>query len=187
MTRNQKQEKHMEDHDCAVEGGATGRHIRDVDDLGLQACERSVLKSFRHICLGYASHSARGWDAAFDESEKTFGCTDGPLVTARLAALIRAVRVERSEPFDFLSPHCQSCAKRLSASEWVLFSLVKAARLHDSQGLIRSAVELTKSSEPRLTIMAALALGAVLSGAAGARTTRGRHLREPELVIRKLN
>lgn len=62
-----------------------------------------------------------------------------------------------------MSPTCPHCQTKLSEGERMLMSLVKAARCLDPQAMIQCAVNLTRSREPRLTIMAAISLGASLA------------------------
>lgn len=114
---------------CA--GHALGFPMRA--ELGFLPIESITLDVFRCLCEVYTSGSAQPWDIALKEAEKTLGAGEGPVLVARVTALLRALRAERKTGFSYLSVGCQ----HVSPDELAVSGLLKAARTGDESALHR--------------------------------------------------
>ena len=108
---------------CA--GHALGFPLRSA--LGFSPIENITLDVFRCICDVYATASAQPWEMAVRLAEEQLGAIDGPLLVARVTALLRALRQERGVGFSYLSVGCQ----HVSPDELTVTGLLKSARVGD--------------------------------------------------------
>lgn len=113
----------QDEQTCA--GHALGFPLQSA--LGFSPLENVTLDLFRCICDVYASASAQPWEIAVRLAEEQFGAIDGPLLVARVTALLRALRQERATGFSYLSVGCQ----HVSPDELTIAGLLKAARTGD--------------------------------------------------------
>jgi hypothetical protein len=118
-----------EENVCA--GHALGFPLRS--SLGFLPIENVTLDVFRCVCDVYATASAQPWDIAIRMSEEQLGAVDGPLLVARVTALLRALRRERGSGFSYLSAGCQ----HVSPDELTVTGLLKAARNGDKNAFER--------------------------------------------------
>jgi hypothetical protein len=114
---------------CA--GQALGFPLRS--SLGFLPIENLTLDVFRCVCDVYATASAQPWEVAIKFAEEQLGLVDGPLLVARVTALLRALRKERATGFSYLSAGCQ----HVSPDELTMTGLLKAARRGDRSALER--------------------------------------------------
>jgi hypothetical protein len=114
---------------CA--GHALGFPLRS--SLGFRPIENVTLDVFRCVCEVYATASAQPWEIALRISEEQLGAIDGPLLVARVTALLRALRKERGNGFSYLSVGCQ----HVSPDELTVTGLLKAARNGDKNAFER--------------------------------------------------
>ncbi len=84
---------------CA--GHALGFPLRA--ELGFLPIENITLDVFRCLCDVYTSGSAQPWEIAIKIAEENLGAAEGPLLVARVTALLRALRAERKLGFSYLS------------------------------------------------------------------------------------
>jgi hypothetical protein len=146
---------------CA--GHALGFPLRS--ELGFSPIENATLDVFRAVCEIYTSASAQPWEIAFKMSEETFGASDGPLLVARVTALLRALRSERKIGFSYLSIGCQ----HVSPDELAVVGLIKAARGRDEHGIQRGLMlALDKPQATTRTLSAARSLAALQAQLAAA-------------------
>lgn len=96
-------------------------------ELGFTSIENVTLDVFRCICDVYATASAQCWEVAIRFAEEHLGAVDGPLLVARVTALMRALRFERGSGFSYLSVGC----RHVSPDELTVTGLLKAARTGD--------------------------------------------------------
>ena len=108
---------------CA--GQALGFPLRSA--LGFSPMENITLDVFRCLCDVYATASAEPWEGAVRLAEEQLGAIDGPLLVARVTALLRALRQERGTGFSYLSLGCQ----HVSPDELTVTALIKSARVGD--------------------------------------------------------
>lgn len=133
----------------------TGEHdvseLPRMTDLGITADERNLLLLVRLQCASYERNQMQGMDEAYTLAEEQFGPDVGPLVAARITALIRAVRAEWSARFSYLSPRCASCRERITSSEWHLLRLMRAATHASTDVVAANAKALNRNDEaPRV-------------------------------------
>ncbi|HVZ04821.1 hypothetical protein [Hyphomicrobium sp.] len=114
---------------CA--GQALGFPLQSA--LGFLPIETLTLNVFRCVCDVYATASATPWDVALRFSEEQLGPAEGPLLVARITALLRALRKERAIGFSYLSAGCQ----HVSPDELTMTGLLKAARSNDKNAFER--------------------------------------------------
>lgn len=95
--------------------------------LGFSAIENITLDIFRCICDVYATASAQCWEVAMRFAEEQLGPADGPLLVARVTALMRALRQERGTGFSYLSVGC----RHVSPDELTITGLLKSVRTGD--------------------------------------------------------
>ncbi|MFT3732537.1 MAG: hypothetical protein QM780_14150 [Hyphomicrobium sp.] len=114
---------------CA--GHALGFPLRS--ELGFSPIENVTLDVFRAVCEIYTSGSAQPWEIACKISEENLGSGDGPVLVARVTALLRALRAERKIGFSYLSIGCQ----HVSPDELAVAGLLKAMRSRDEHGVQR--------------------------------------------------
>jgi hypothetical protein len=139
---------------CA--GHALGFPLRT--ELGLSPIENVTLDVFRAVCEIYTSGSAQPWEIALKISEENLGAGEGPLLVARITALLRAFRSERKIGFSYLSIGCQ----HVSPDELAVAGLLKAIRSRDEHGVQRGLIlTLDKPQTSIRTLSAARALGSL--------------------------
>ena len=85
---------------------------------------RTALALFRFIGAAYATGASDCWEAAYRFANEAPGISDSPLLVARVAALVRILRSERSCELCFMPPSC----RRLSRDEAELMRLLAVAR-----------------------------------------------------------
>ena len=102
-------------------------------ELGFLPIESITLDLFRCLCEVYTTGSAQPWDIAMKEAEEKLGAGEGPILVARVTALLRALRAERKIGFSYLSVGCQ----HVSPDELAVSGLLKAARVGDETALFR--------------------------------------------------
>lgn len=136
----------------------------DTRPLSVPPAEREWLQMVRLQCAIYEFGHRERVDAAHQHAGQCYGPDLGPVVASRVAALIRAMRVERREPFTYLSPTCSSCSRKITVEEWQLLSLMRCASRGDCSGAAVAAAELAGGvAAPRLAAAAAR-FGAAVSG-----------------------
>lgn len=146
----------MRAHDCS------GAAAYALDDLAPDRSELVALRAFRWICVSESQGNNAGWNAAFNACEEAFGGNRGPVIAGRIAGLMRALRRERSAMFEFMSPACPGCSRSLTASEYQLLAMLKAARRQDPMEMYRHAVDLTACLRPHRLLGAVAALAGAL-------------------------
>ncbi len=141
---------------CA--GHALGFPLRS--ELGFSPIENVTLDVFRAVCEVYTSGSAQPWEIALKISEDNLGDGDGPVLVARVTALLRALRAERKIGFSYLSIGCQ----HVSPDELAVAGLLKAVRSRDDHGIQRGLMlALDKPNVTTRTQSAARTLAALQS------------------------
>ncbi|SFV37476.1 hypothetical protein [Hyphomicrobium facile] len=141
---------------CA--GHALGFPLRA--ELDFLPIENVTLDIFRCLCEVYTTGSAQPWEIAMKEAEAKLGPAEGPLLVARVTALLRALRSERKVGFSYLSIGCQ----HVSPDELSVSGLLKAARSGNESALDRGLKLLVEDPQaPARTQFAARALASMQS------------------------
>ena len=141
---------------CA--GHALGFPLRA--ELGFLPIENITLDVFRCLCDVYTSGSAQPWEIAIKIAEENLGAAEGPLLVARVTALLRALRAERKLGFSYLSIGCQ----HVSSDELAVAGVLKAARARDESAMERGlTLALDNPQTTARTQFAARALAALQS------------------------
>jgi hypothetical protein len=152
----QKPDGGAQDGEDMCAGHALGFPLRS--ELGFSPVENVTLDVFRAICEVYTSGSAHPWEVAIKMSEDNMGNSDGPLLVARVTALLRALRSERKLGFSYLSVGCQ----HVSPDELAVAGLLKAMRSRDEHGIQRGlTLALDKAQTSARTQSAARTLAAL--------------------------
>lgn len=156
---------------CA--GHALGFPLRS--DLGFSPIENVTLDVFRAICEVYTSGSAQPWEIACKIAEENLGVSDGPLLVARITAMLRALRAERKIGFSYLSIGCQ----HVSPDELAVAGLLKAVRSRDEHGVQRGLMlALDKPQTSTRTLASARSLAALQTQLASAHRDSGAEVSE---------
>jgi hypothetical protein len=141
---------------CA--GHALGFPLRA--ELGFSPIENITLDVFRCLCDVYTSGSAQPWEIAIKIAEENLGAAEGPLLVARVTALLHALRAERKLGFSYLSIGCQ----HVSPDELAVAGVLKAARAGDENAMERGlTLALDNSQKSERTKFAARTLAAMQS------------------------
>jgi hypothetical protein len=106
-----------------------------------------ALSVTRFIAAGYMTADAACWDAAHACAEEVLGVAAGPKLVAAFAGVMRAIRVERLEPWSFMPASC--C--RITENEGELVLALQFARRDERRALYEAALKLTGvEAAPRL-------------------------------------
>jgi hypothetical protein len=141
---------------CA--GHALGFPLRA--ELEFLPIENLTLEIFRCLCEVYTTGSAQPWEIAMKAAEEKLGPAEGPLLVARVTALLRALRSERKVGFSYLSIGCE----HVSPDELAVSGLLKAARSGNERALERGLKLLVEDPlAPARTQFAARALASMQS------------------------
>jgi hypothetical protein len=135
------------------------REPTDMTSLGLGDTEREWLTLVRLNCMSFERNDAEGWNQAISHAESIYGADAGPLIAARVAALIRAMRSERNGGFGYLSPFCPNCRLRATEDEWHLVQLMRAGCADASGEIEATASEFAQRPAAPLLASAAQRFG----------------------------
>lgn len=148
---------------CATNGCAAqraGLPLREAFDLTCE--EETALDVVRLVLSAHASASARFWDSALEHAEMQAGPRLGPALVTQAAALVRALRVERTVPFSFLSFACD----HISGDEIDLVSALQTVSLGPDGERAESLGHLVRAATFRRVDQALTDLACVLSAMA---------------------
>ncbi len=113
-----------------------------------------ALSLVRFIAAAYATGDADCWEAAYRVADDSASTSDGALLVARAAGLVRVIRRCRDRDLTYLPSSCN----RLSIEEARLMALIEAARSGDTVELAIAASGLVEIGHEGETIRAANAL-----------------------------
>lgn len=139
----------------------------DLSSSSLGEMEQEWLYLARLFCMGYEHNRTEYWDRAIGHAEMRYGVDNGPAVAARLAAVIRAMRVERLGGFAYLSPFCPSCRQGITEDEWHLIALMRAGYQGESGTLTEAAAEFAGRTTAPALEAAASRFGSLIAKAVG--------------------
>jgi hypothetical protein len=123
------------------------RNCPDLAEICHDGAERLALSVSRFIAAGYMTSDAACWDAAHACAEEVLGPVAGPRLVAAMASVMRALRVERFEPWSFMPAPC--C--RATGNEADLVAALQCARRGTPDALCEAACRLTGAQDaPRL-------------------------------------
>lgn len=128
--------------------------------LGFGDTERAWLDIIRLNCMSFERNDAEGWNRAISQAEVAYGHDGGPIIAARIAGLIRAMRNERRCGFGYLSPFCPNCRQRVTDDELQLVSLMKAGCRGEARAIKVAASSFAGQAEAPLLAAAARLFGA---------------------------
>jgi hypothetical protein len=142
----------------AQEGASARRHhdsLPTIESLGLAPIELAIVDLVRCFCHGYASGNLASWEHAFRLADDRLGLAEGPILAARVSALIRAMRDERQVDFGFMPLGCS----RISEDEEALLALIKASCDDGQYETVNVAVKRMRTIPwPERMIVAAMSL-----------------------------
>lgn len=162
FARRRRSEPVAPNPETPVRGGASCRRHHDtlptLASLELAPIELVIVDLVRCVCHGYASRDLAAWEHAFRLADDRLGLADGPILAARVSALIRAMREERQVHFGFMPLGC--C--RISEDEEALMALIKASRDDGQYETLNLAVKRMRTVPwPERMIVAAMSLFAL--------------------------
>lgn len=147
----------------------TDREPPYMTSLGLGDTERDWLVIMRLNCLSFEHNDAEGWNRAISHAESIYGAAEGPVIAARIAGMIRAMRSERNGGFGYLSPFCPNCRQRVTEDEWQLVCLMKAGRDGTAGEVEAAAADVARRPSAPMLVAAAQLFGAEVTGTRGVR------------------
>jgi hypothetical protein len=112
---------HSEDDQCAA--ARAGLPRRETFKFNLQ--EEVCLDVVRELLSMYMTADAQHWHSALEFVEMHLGDTSSAQFVAQATNFVRALRIERSCPFNFLTFGC----KHITSDELAMMSALQAARL----------------------------------------------------------
>jgi hypothetical protein len=142
----------MNQQDCTA--------LPTIEDVCQDEIEVLAISVGRFITAGYVTGDVACWDAGHDRAETLLGFIDGPRLVASMAAVIRALRGGRDEPWHFMPANC--C--RLTLDELNLVKLLAVGRLGDRDAVVKGAIRLTGGRSVARLVTAVLSAGEVLCG-----------------------
>jgi hypothetical protein len=161
FVRRRRSQPVASDPEASVQGTASGQRYHDslptIESLGLAPIELVILDLVRCFCHGYASRNLAAWEHAFRIADDRLGLADGPILAARVTALIRAMRDERQVHFGFMALGC--C--RISEDEEALMALIRASCDDGRHETLNVAVKRMRTvPRPERMVVAAMSLSA---------------------------
>ncbi|MEP2640413.1 hypothetical protein [Roseobacter sp.] len=99
-----------------------------VEEAGLDAVDIVCLDILRFFISTFAEPQSQNWMRGFARAAAAFGPTNGPVVAARLIALLQAVRRGRRSMFMYSNPDCPGCCKILTEHERRLICAINGQR-----------------------------------------------------------
>jgi hypothetical protein len=130
----------------------------DVNDHASDGLDALVLCLARFVMVGHAGAGAVALEEGLASAIDLLGAGDGPVVFGHVLALVRGLRLDRRQDFEFLGTRCRS----VSADDAALMALVGAARRLDESGFVAATAALTGSGDGRRLASAARTLAGVL-------------------------
>ena len=114
-----------------------------------------ALAVIRFIAAGYMTGDVACWDAGHACAEEMLGPAEGPRLVATMASVMRALRAEREQPWQFMPATC--C--RVTRDEASLIQAFGLARRGKHDALTAASARITgRPTAPRLA--AALVIAA---------------------------
>ncbi|MEP1091440.1 MAG: hypothetical protein ABJG95_12795 [Rhizobiaceae bacterium] len=87
--------------------------------------ERDMLKTFRYFLLAFANGSQSHWETAMSIAKGEHGMEKGRDVGFAMLRVLQTVRDARENPFLFINPGCEKCARNLLDCERYLMEAIK--------------------------------------------------------------
>jgi hypothetical protein len=134
-----------------------------IGQCGLDWLEVLAVEMIRWICDAYGRPARLGWERAMARADAVLGTHDGPRFFAGAAAVMSAVRRGRQSGFDYSSPYCAHCCRRLLPLEHDLVRVIRAGRFADPSGIDAHALLLLEGRDTTDLRAAALRLGSVIN------------------------
>lgn len=161
FVRKRRSQSVAPDPETSVQGGASGKRYHDslptIESLGLAPIDLVIVDLVRCFCHGYASGNLASWEHAFRLADERLGLAEGPILAARVSALIRAMRDERQVDFGFMRLGCS----RISEDEEALLALIKTSCDDGQYETLNVAVKRMRTVPwPERMIVAAMSLSA---------------------------
>ena len=129
---------------CNTPNGA--ERVYAVDRLC--AFERATLQVARCFFQTFAHPNGQTWMQSFDTAHRGFDHGDPAQYVLRVLKVVQAMRIARSSTFCFSSPHCATCAPRLSEGEKHLTSALECVRLGQRSAAHIHGLLLTEGNDP---------------------------------------
>ena len=169
-----------EDEDICT-GHALGFPVRS--ELGFLPIENVTLDVFRCICEVYSTGYSQPWEFAMRAAESYLGAVEGPLLVARVTALLRALKCERNGSLCYLSVGCQ----HVSPDELTIAGILKSTRVKDEaafeRGLALALAHASAGARTRLAVRALATLQSHHLNLSGAEADSGAVEYENKLAV----
>lgn len=131
-------------------------------EIGLGFCECVVLDTGRHFLLSYTKQDHPHWETALELCDRNLGDAFGPLTSASVLDVIRALRRSRNTCFQFNNPYGAGCRVKLTDCERLLFRTLRFVRTGDTSRGRMEALILCEGFDTRALLVAMDRLASLL-------------------------
>jgi hypothetical protein len=143
--------------------GEDGRPLRAIECFDFWPCEVEWLHVFRTMLARQADPSNEAWAALHARADRRFGRQAGPLILGATSGLIRALKLEKPEPFYFVSPGCATCRERLCEDEYLVLCAIVSCRCEDTEEMHLAIGQLTQGRAGTRLVQAVQSLAALIN------------------------
>lgn len=144
-------------------------------ETGLDFCECAVLDTVRHFLLSYTKQNYPHWETALELCDQHFGENYGPLTSASVLNVIRALRRSRKTCFRFNNPHCAGCRTKLTDCERLFFRALRFARMGNRPKARMEALILCEGFDTSALLEAMERLASLLPSVSESNLVKTRH------------
>ena len=160
---------------------STGRQLRELRCFPFAPCELVLLNLFRHVILDAGTEASETRPSFLVRAEGQFGVAAAPLLLSAIIDLVNALQRERQDPFQFVSPNCESCRQSICEDEFLVMCAIVSARCDDGRQMHLAVCQVTKSAFPVRLVQAVRAVAQLLNLYFGHPSESGR---SPGAVVR---
>lgn len=136
--------------------------LPNMSDLGLNNVEMSLVQIVRYQCFSYQLDTMEGLDQALELAQQNFGMDAGTVLSAHIHSLLRILRTSNGGRFNYLSPTCESCKRKITSQEWLLIMFLRAVRAGNRDSAETTAMALCDADTAPFLIAAASKFCAVI-------------------------
>jgi hypothetical protein len=162
MTRRSQKSAPRTD-DGSLCNSEDGRPLRAIECFDFRPCEVEWLNILRTMLARQADPTNETWANLHERADRKFGRQAGPLILGATSGLIRALKLEKPEPFYFVSPGCATCRERLCEDEFLVLCAVVSCRCGDTEEMHLAISQLTQEQASTRLVQAVQSLAALIN------------------------
>ena len=137
-------------------------HLPLIESFGFSFREKAVLEVLRHLCCGIAVPGSSGVDRGARAALAYWARDDALRIAEAIQRVLVSVYETRSHDFDFISPECRACSKRICQAELEMVLLIRKAATGVDRELVWMAQSVVGIGDPGKVVVAVCALGVLL-------------------------